>query len=120
MDNRRIAKRLSWVIGAGFCLIALFKLLFLLDAARAPNAGTGHTQPFLFAPAVSRAWSYITDTQMMILAGTTIVVLLLAAAMFIFEWRGRSAPLQEPGTDTATKKSTRTTPQNTGRAFGKR
>jgi hypothetical protein len=81
MDLKRVAKAMPWVVGIGLCLVEALKLLVQLDATGSKDAASGHTEPFLFAPAVSTRWSYVTDTQMWLLGVGLCVVLLLSAVM---------------------------------------
>jgi uncharacterized membrane protein YfcA len=89
MDMKRLAMILPGVVGAGFCVIEVFKIVFLLDSAASPDRASGHTQPAMFAPAVSTSWRYITEGQIMTLGITISAVLLLAAFMLFAQWRGR-------------------------------
>ena len=81
MDLKRLAKAMPWVVGIGLCVVEAVKLGVMSDSASQQVAGTGHTEPFLFAPDVSTSWSYITEPQMWVLGGALTVVLLLAAFM---------------------------------------
>ena len=81
MDLKRVSKAMPWVVGAGFCLVEALKLLVQFDATGSKDAASGHTEPFLFAPAVSTSWSYVTGPQMLLLGAGLCVVLLLAAVM---------------------------------------
>lgn len=89
MDAGKIAKIMPVVVGIGFCVVEGLKATLLLDSAPAPNPANGHTEPALFAPAISTSWSYITPTQMVILSVVTGLVLLLAVLMFVLQLRGK-------------------------------
>jgi hypothetical protein len=84
------------VVGIGLCVVEALKLGVLFDSTTQQIAGSGHTEPFLFAPAVSKSWSYITDTQMWMLGGALAIVLLLAAAMVAVNVWNRILETQEP------------------------
>ncbi len=79
MGRKTLTRILPAVVGIGFCVIAVFKIIFLVDSSPRPDAASGHTEPALFAAAVSTDWSYITPTQILIVVTGT--VLLLAALM---------------------------------------
>ena len=81
MDLKRLAKAMPWVVGIGLCVVEALKMGVQFDATSQQIAGTGHTEPFLFAPAVSDSWSYITEPQMWVLGGALTVVMLLAGFM---------------------------------------
>ena len=103
MDLKRLVRAMPWVVGVSLCLVEGLKLIIQLDAANNKDAATGHTEPFLFAPAVSTDWSYITEPQMLVLGSALTVVLVLAVLMLalavwnrIADARGAAAALDEP------------------------
>ncbi len=101
MDLKRFAKALPAIVGIGLCLVEGLKLVVQLDSANSKNAGTGHTEPFLFAPEISRDWSYVTGTQMWVLGVALLAVLSLAALMVVLNiWNkiaeARSAATEPP------------------------
>ncbi|MES2253641.1 MAG: hypothetical protein V4559_01225 [Pseudomonadota bacterium] len=89
MDRRTLTRIMPTVVGIGFCVIAVFKIIFLVDSSPRPDAASGHTEPALFAAALSTDWSYITHTQIIVLGVVTGTVLLLAALMVGLQFRDR-------------------------------
>jgi hypothetical protein len=83
MELKRLVKAMPWVVGVGLCLVEGLKLTFQFSAANSKIATTGHTEPFLFAPAVSRDWNYITEPQLLVLGIALTVVVLLAVLMLV-------------------------------------
>jgi hypothetical protein len=81
MTLKRLAKAMPWVVGIGLCVVEAMKLGVMFDSTTRQIAGTGHTEAFQFASAVSTNWSYITEPQMWALGGALTVVLLLAGFM---------------------------------------
>ena len=126
MDLKRLVKAMPWVVGIGLCVVEALKLTVLLDSANNKDTGTGHTEPFLFVPEISRDWSYITSTQMWVLGTALLVVLLLAAAMLVLNvWNkvaeARSASPEQPPDLPAEPTPPRATPSGRkpfGRAQG--
>ena len=115
---------LPTVVGIGFCVIAVFKIIFLVDSSPAPDAASGHTEPALFAPAISTDWSYITPTQILILIVVTGTVLLLAALMVGLKLHDRffdgGGDDDEADIEAAVRPSPPAPVARKGRAFGLR
>jgi hypothetical protein len=100
MDRKRVALWMPWIVGAGFCLVAAMKLVFLFQASDEKDVPSGRVEPILFAPALSRDWDYVTHGQIVALTVVMAVALLLAAAMFTSRWWAGSAT-DDPPADAA-------------------
>jgi type III secretory pathway component EscT len=68
MDRQKFTRIMPTVVGIGFCVIAAVKLWAMSGASFAPDPASGRTEAAMFAPAVSTSWSYITHTQILVLA----------------------------------------------------
>ena len=122
MDLKRLVKAMPWIVGIGLCVVEALKLTVLLDSANSKDAGTGHTEPFLFAPEISRDWSFVTGTQMWVLGTALSVVLLLAALMLVLNVWNRVVEAREaaaePPDQPAEPAPPRTTPSGR-KSFGR-
>jgi hypothetical protein len=92
MDRKRLAHWMPWIVGAGFCLIQAMKLAFQFQATDEKDPASGHVEPILFAPALSRDWDYITTPQMIALSVVMVAVLALVAVMLTSRWWARDRP----------------------------
>jgi hypothetical protein len=119
MDSKRLAVILPTVVGIGFCVVEAFKIVFLLDSSASPDAQSGHTQPALFAPAVSTSWRFITDTQILVLTLVTGTVLLLAVLMFVLQWRNSTPSAQQTKAEALPEPASSHASQGRGKTFGR-
>ncbi len=116
-----LARILPTVVGIGFWVIAVFKIVFLIDSSPRPDAASGHTEPALFAAAISTDWSYITPNQILILIVVTGTVLLLAALMVGLKLHDRffdGGSDDEADIETPSKPSPPAPAPRRGRSFG--
>jgi len=112
---------LPTVVGIGFCVVAVFKIIFLVDSSPTPDPASGHTEAALFAPAVSTDWSYITPNQILILIVVTSAVLLLSALMVGLKLHDRffeSSGGDDDDIETDVTPSPPAPPPRKGRSFG--
>jgi hypothetical protein len=78
MDTKKLAKTMPWVVGLGFCAVKLVQIAIIPGSSMRPDPATGRTEAFMFAPAITTDWNYITEPQLLVLGAVTLLLVLLA------------------------------------------